>query len=86
MPIRVRRQALRLFTVVVEDERTGAVDRVLLYAAGSMTEAEGLARAFYRVDDASPGRRFAAQPITEVSGPGGVVYGIVLRRHPGGRR
>ena len=83
MPIRVRRQALRLFTVVVEDERTGAVDRVLLYAAPTMAEAEQMARAFYRVDDdASPGRRFAAQPITEVSGPGAAVYRIVLRRMP----
>ena len=78
------RPPLRLFAVVVEDERIGALDRVLLEAARTMDEAAELARAFYLVDRPEPlPYRFAAQPITEVSGPGGVVYRIVLRAMAG---
>ena len=44
-------------------------------------EAAEMARAFFRVDEQLPlPYRFAAQPITEVSGPGGAVYRIALRR------
>jgi hypothetical protein len=85
MPRRPSRSALRLFAVVVEDERTGALDRVLLEAARTMDEAAGLARAFCLVDRTPPlPYRFAAQPIGEVSGAGGAVYRIVLRRLSGG--
>ena len=54
-------------------------DRVRPDAAADM------AGAFYLVDREPPLLyRFAAQPITEISGPGGVVYRIVLRRLAGG--
>jgi hypothetical protein len=85
MPRRSNRPALRLFAVVVEDERTGALDRVLLEAARTMEGASEMARAFYLVDRPAPlPYAFAAQPIAEVSGPGGAVYRIVLRRRAGG--
>jgi hypothetical protein len=85
VPRRVRRPTLRLFAVVVDNERTGVLDRVLLEAARTMDEAAELAQACYLVDWTPPlPYRFAAQPIGEVSGPGGVVYRIVLRRRPGG--
>jgi hypothetical protein len=68
----------------VEDEHTGAVDRVLLEAARTMAEAAEMARAFYLVGRAPPlPYRFAAQPITEVSGRGGAVHRLVLRRMAG---
>jgi hypothetical protein len=55
----------------------------LLNAARTIAEAQEMARAFYLVDEQPPLRyRFAAQPGTEVSGPGGVPYRIVLRRVP----
>lgn len=78
-----RRPAVRLFAVVVEDRRAHTIDRVLLYAAATMADAAEMARAFYLADGQPLSLRFAAQPITEVSGPGGAVYRVVLEPHPG---
>ena len=79
-----RRPAVRLFAVVVEGRRAQTIDRVLLYAAATMAEAAEMARAFYLADgQPTLSLRFAAQPITEVSGPAGAIYRIVLERHPG---
>jgi hypothetical protein len=78
--VRRRRAPLRLFAVVVEDPRTDVLDRVLLCAARTSEDAAGMARAFYLVGQKRPARySFYPQPITEVSGPGGAVYRIVLR-------
>lgn len=73
-----------LWTVVVEDPRSGALDRVLLYGAEEQTEAEALARGMYRATGQTPqDYRFLPQPLTSVSGPDGAVYRIVLRRLTG---
>ena len=72
--------AMRLWVVVVEEPRRAVIDRVLLYAAEEGEEAEALARAFYRADRKTPEQyRFSAQPITEISGPGGAQFRIVLQ-------
>jgi hypothetical protein len=88
MAPRTRRvPALGFFAVVVEDPQRQAIDRVLLYAAGTTAEAEEMALAFSLADGKPPLRyRFSAQPITEVSGPGDVQYHVVLRRLPAGER
>ncbi len=79
--------ALGFFAVVVEDPQRQAIDRVLLYAAGTTAAAEELARAFSLADGKPPLRyRFSAQPISEVSGPGGAQYRVVLRRLPARER
>lgn len=81
-PRSCRRGAVRLFAVVDEDRRTQTVARVLLYAATTMGEAAEMARAFYLADgQPTLSRRFAAQPISLVSGPGGALYRVVLGRH-----
>lgn len=74
---------MQLFAVVIEELRRAGIDRVLLYAADQPPEAEGMARDFYLADGKSPLRyRFWAQPVTEVCGPGGALYRVVLRRRP----
>lgn len=78
-----RRPRVLLWTVVVEDPRSGALEDVLLYGAEEPAEAEALARGMYRATARAPqDYRFSPQPITEVSGPQGAVYRIVLRRLP----
>jgi hypothetical protein len=75
-----------LWSVVVEDAPSGALDRVLLYGAEEQPEAETLARGLYRALGRAPERyRFWLQPLTEVSSPQGVVYRLVLRRLPSAR-
>lgn len=87
MAPRTRRvPTLGFCAVVVEDPQRQVIDRVLLYASETTAEAEEPARAFL-ADRKPPLRyRFAAQPISEVSGPGGAQYRVVLRRLPARER
>ncbi|GEM_PF-6259603 len=82
-----RRPALGFFAVVVEDPQRRAIDRVLLYAAETTTEAEEMARASYLADGKPPLRyRFSARPISEVSRPGDAPDRVILRRLPARER